>query len=151
MIALRFTNVFTGGIAAGGLFVVLVAYARMLRRVPPIDIARLHSLFHPPTHRWMQTTTIIGAVTAVALAALDDPGWNASTILVLAGVLGAATQAVLSRFWVVPMSDEMIAWPETGIPADHEAYLRRWTLLHGGRVVGAVEAFVCYLLAALLD
>lgn len=149
MTALRFINVFAGGIAAGGLLIVLVAYARALRQLPPTDIARLHGLFHPPTHVWMMRTTIAGAATAVAIAAID-PGWNASTVLVLAGIPGAATQAVLSRIWVVPMSDAIIAWPETGAPDDHLAYLRQWTFLHGGRVAGAVEAFCCYLLAALL-
>jgi hypothetical protein len=146
---LRFVNVFTGGLPAGGLLIVLIAYAKSLRELPARDVARLHSLFHPPTHRSMQTSTIIAAATAVAIAAID-PGWNAATVLVLAGILGAATQAVLSRFWVVPMSDEMIAWPQEGAPADHQPFLRRWTLFHAGRVVGAMEAFVCYLLAALL-
>jgi hypothetical protein len=148
--ALRFINVFAGGIAAGGLLIVLVAYAKSLRELPAADAARLHSLFHPPTHVWMMRTTILGAATAVAIAALD-PGWDASTFLVLAGIPGAATQAILSRFWVVPLSDELIAWPETGAPADARAFLGRWTLLHGGRVVGALESFTCYLLAALLN
>ena len=150
MTALRFINIFTGGLAAGGLLIVLVSYARSLRELSGVDIARLHSLFHPPTHRWMQTSTIIAALTAVVIAALDDPGWNATTILVLAGILGAAAQAVLSRFWVVPMSDEMIAWPETGVPANYQEFLRLWTILHSGRVLGAIEAFTCYLLSLLL-
>jgi hypothetical protein len=86
----------------------------------------------------------------VALGTWDDPAWRASTVLVFAGILGAATQAVLSRFWVVPWSDEMIAWGETGAPADYQRFLRSWTLLHAGRVLGAVEAFTCYLLSLLL-
>jgi hypothetical protein len=148
--ALRFVNVFTGGLAAGGLLIVLVAYAHALRQIAPLDAARLHSLFHPPTHRWMQTSTIVAALTAIAIAALDDPGWNATTILVLGGILGAATQAVLSRFWVVPMSDEMIAWPETGAPPDPPGFLRLWTILHAGRVLGAIQAFTFYLLSLLV-
>ena len=151
MTALRFVNVFAAGIAAGGQLIVLVAYARSLAALPSVEIARLHSLFHPPTHVWMMRTTIVGAATAIAIAAIDDPGWNAPTILVLAGVPGAALQAVLSRVRVVPMSDEMIAWQETGVPTDYRAFLRSWTRLHGGRVLGAVEAFTCYLLAALLS
>jgi len=147
MIVLRFVNVYSGGVAAGGMIIVLVAYAKALKGLPALDIARLHSLFHPPTHRWMQVSTIIGAATAIAIAALDEPGWNATTILVLAGIPGGILQAVLSRFWVVPASDEMIAWPETGAPPDYMAFLRRWTILHGGRVLGAVEAFACFLLS----
>jgi hypothetical protein len=149
--ALRFINVFCGGLAAGGLLIVLVSYAKALGDLSAADIARLHSLFHPPTHRWMQTATIIAALLAIPIAIFDDWGWNAPTILVLAGILGAADQAILSRFWVVPMSDEMIEWPEKGIPPDHRPFLKKWTWLHAGRVLGAVWAFTFYLLSALLS
>src|SRR5918912_418733 len=90
------------GFIAGGLLIVLVSYARMLTRVPAVDIARLHKAFHPPTHRSMQTTTIIAAILAVVIAVFDHWGWNKTTVLELAGLPGAAAQAVLSRFWVVP-------------------------------------------------
>ncbi|MBD0329787.1 MAG: DUF1772 domain-containing protein [Thermoleophilia bacterium] len=149
MIVLRFVNVFAGGVAAGGLFVVLVAYAHALRSLPAAAVGPLHGFFHPRVHVWMMGTTIVGAIAAVAVAALDDPGANAATVLPLVGILGGATQAILSRFWVVPASDEIVAWGESP-PADAAAALRSWTLLHTGRVVGAVFAFVCYLLAALL-
>lgn len=80
----------------------------------------------------MQAFTLFAAATAIAVAATDDWGLNAPTLLALAGVLGVATQAVLSRFWVVPMSDEMIAWSESGVPADSERFLRLWTVLQAG-------------------
>jgi hypothetical protein len=141
--------VFLAGIAAGGLVVVLV-YALAIRALPPSMIAQLHARFHPLTHRSMQTPTIVAAAAAVALGIWDDPGWRASTILVFVGLLGPVAQAVLSRFWVVPMSDEMIEWGTTGAPADHAAFLRSWTILHSGRVAGAVGAFASYLLAVIL-
>ncbi len=151
MVALRFINVFTGGLAAGGLLIVLVSYAAALRQMTALEASRLHSLFHPPTHRWMQLSTIVAAATAVAIATWDTDGWSASTVLVLAGLLGAAAQAILSRFWVVPASDELIAWHTTGTePEDYPRFIRRWSILHSGRVAGAIEAFVCYLLAVLL-
>jgi hypothetical protein len=95
----------------------------------------------------MHAFTLFAAATAIAVAATDDWGLNAPTLLALAGVLGVATQAVLSRFWVVPMSDEMIAWSESpgrlgAIPASVDRPPCR---------AGAIEAFVCYLLSALLS
>jgi hypothetical protein len=151
VIALRFLNVFAGGIAAGGLLVVSVAYAHALRALPPANVAPLHALFHPKVHVWMMRTTIVGVLTAIAVAAFDDPGWNGATILPLVGILGGATQAVLSRVRVVPMSDEMIEWEKSGLPDDVPGFLRSWTILHNGRTAGAVFAFVFYLLGALLD
>jgi hypothetical protein len=148
--ALRFVNIFTAGVAAGGLFVVLFSYARALPKLPSTEIGRLHGLIHPPTHVTMQGATMIGAGTAVAIGVWDDPSARASTVLVFAGIIGAAIQAVLSRFWVVPWSDEMIAWPEKGVPSDYLAFLKRWTTFHAGRVFGAFLAFTCYLLSALL-
>jgi MFS family permease len=147
--ALRFVMDFFGGIAAGGLVSVTI-YALALKELPPELRGRIHSRFHPLTHRTMQTSTIIAAVAAIAVGILDDPGWHAYTILAFVGVLGVLPQAIISRFWLVPMSDDMIEWERTGVPPDHERFLRSWTLLHCGRVVGAVGAFVCYLLSTLL-
>ena len=125
-------------------------YGLALRVLAPESIARVHSQLHPMTHRVMQTSTLVAAAAAVALAVWDDPGWRAETVLLFAGLLGVATQAVLSRFWVIPMSDEMIEWEKKGSPANYLEFLRRWTILHGGRIAGALEAFFCYLLALIL-
>ena len=150
MTALHFLNVFTGGVAAGGLFIVLVSYARSLNGMSAAEISRLHARFHPPTHRWMQAMTLTGAATAIIIAVVDRQGHFSGTLLILAGIPGAALQAVLSRYWVVPWSDEMIAWGESGAPADFRAVVERWTRFHAWRVVGAVEAFVCYAVALLV-
>lgn len=147
MTALQFLNVFTAGVAAGGLFVVFVAYTRSLTALSAAEISKLHARFHPPTHRWMQAMTITGALTAIGIAAMEYPAHPARAALLIAGIPGAALQAVLSRFWVVPWSDEMVAWGEHGAPANYRAFVQRWTLLHGWRVVGALEAFVCYAVA----
>ena len=129
----------------------LVSYGEMLRRLTALEASRLHGLFHPPTHRWMQASTIVAAATAIAIVAWDNDNWGASSALYLAGLLGAAAQAVLSRFWVVPASDELISWSKSGGgPDDWPRFIRTWELQHGGRVVGAIEAFVCYILAVLL-
>lgn len=94
--------------------------------------------------------TIIGALTAFAIAMLEHPAPLARTALVLAGTLGAALQAVLSRFWVVPWSDEMAAWGEDGAPPNYQTFVRRWTRFHGWRLVGALQAFTCYSVALLM-
>ena len=99
----------------------------------------------------MQPFTIIAAAAAIALAATVDEPWNASRILLLVGLLGAVIQAVLSRFWVVPLSEDIIGWEEHGTPADHRPFVRQWEILHGGRVFGGVLAFVCFLLSLLLS
>jgi Domain of unknown function (DUF1772) len=125
-------------------------YALALRKLTPQAIARVHSTLHPVTHRLMQPSTLLAAAAAVAIGAWDDPGWRASTIFAFAGLIGVAMQAILSRFWVVPMSDEMIEWEQTGGPADHQAFLRSWSILHGGRTVGAFISFFCYLMSFLL-
>jgi hypothetical protein len=130
--------------------VIVGVYGLALRGLTPESIARVHSYLHPMTHRVMQTSTHVAAAAAVAVAAWDDPGWRASTILLFAGLIGVAAQAILSRFWVIPMSDEMIEWEQGGAPADHLSFLRLWTILHGGRVLGGLEAFFCYLLALIL-
>jgi hypothetical protein len=143
-------NVFSGGLAAGGLLIVLVAYARSLSTLSASEIGRLHAHFHPPTHRWMRVATIIGAVTAGVIAAVDRQASAISTRFVLAGVLGAALQAVLSRFWVVPWSEDMIGWADRGPPDHFRQFVRRWTLFHAWRVVGAVGAFACYLFSLLV-
>ena len=150
MDALRFVNVFFSGVEAGGVLVILLAYAPSLAELDVREIPKVHSHVHPATHRLMFPSTIIAAATAIALAAWVSGGWNASRILLIAGLLGAVAQAILSRRWVVPMSEEIIAWPETGAPQDYRAVIRRWTILHGGRVVGAVESFTCFLLSLLL-
>src|SRR5215210_4527908 len=147
--ALRFVMDFFGGIAAGGLVAVTI-YALSLRELPAELRGRIHSRFHPLTHRTMQTSTIVAAIAAILVGILDHPGWHAYTIFAFAGVLGVLPQAIISRFWLVPMSDDMIEWEQTGVPANHLEFLRSWTLLHLGRVVGAVGAFVCYLLSTLL-
>ena len=151
MDVLHFFNVFFGGLTAGGLFIVLTAYARSLKGLPAADISRIHSFFHPLTHRRMEVLTIAAALTAVVIA-IVGPHWNASTILPLVGIAGAATQAILSRVRVVPMSDEIIEWTEPGHspPADYLRFLRSWTWLHAGRTAGAVGAFTCYLLGVVL-
>jgi hypothetical protein len=111
----------------------------------------MHAKFHPPTHRTMQSSTIIAGAAAIAIGVWDDPGWRASTILAFAGLLGLLAQAILSRFWVVPMSDELISWGEGATPpADPQKFLRTWALLHGGRTLGALFAFFCYLLSLIL-
>ncbi|MBA3365953.1 MAG: DUF1772 domain-containing protein, partial [Actinobacteria bacterium] len=147
--AFRFLNVFAGGIVAGGLFIILFAYTHALRSLPPASVAGLHALFHPRAHVSMMRLSIVGVVTAVILA-VRDPGWDAETLLPLVGTLGGVATAILSRFWVVPMSDAIIAWKEGGPPGDAPRVLRSWTLLHAGRAAGGLFAFVCYLLAALL-
>lgn len=150
---LRFVMDFFGGIAAGGLVSVTI-YALGLRELPPELRGRIHSRFHPLTHRTMQTSTIIAAIAAIAVAVWEGgwgDGWDASAILALVGVLGVLPQAIISRFWLVPMSDDMIEWERTGVPPDPEGFLRSWTLLHVGRVIGAVGAFVFYLLSTLLS
>jgi hypothetical protein len=147
--ALWFICVFLSGIAAGGLVLVGV-YGLALRALPPESIARVHSKLHPMTHRVMQTSTLVAAAAAVAVGVWDDPGWRASTVLIFVGLVGVAAQAILSRFWVIPMSDEMIEWGKGDPPADYLQFLRRWTILHGGRVLGGLEAFFCYLLALIL-
>jgi hypothetical protein len=147
--ALRFLVVFLAGLPAGGLLVVLF-YALALPTLPPEYIAKMHARLHPPTHRSMQTATIVAALLAIALALWDDPSWRASTVLLFVGLVGPAAQAILSRFWVVPMSDEIIGWADGGAPADYPAFLRKWAILHSGRVAGAIVAFACYLLAVIL-
>jgi len=146
---LRFIMIFFAGISAGSLVVVLI-YGVALQALPGQFAGLMHAHLHPWTHRSMQTSTIVAGAAAVALAVWDDPAWRASTILLFAGLLGVAAQAILSRFWVVPMSDELIAWKDKGSPADYVPFLRSWAILHGGRVLGALEAFVCYLLAILV-
>jgi hypothetical protein len=148
--ALRFVNVFTSGIAAGGLLTVLTPYALTLRDLDPREVGHVHALFHPRMHYSMMATTLVAAAAAVAIAAIGA-GSTESTALVLAGIPGAAVQALLSRFYVVPMSEEMMEWDKTGAPEHPRKFLARWTLLHTGRVLGAMASFACYLVSLLVS
>lgn len=140
---------FFSGLPAGGL-VVVGFYAVALGELTAEQIARMHARFHPLTHRSMQLSTILAGLAALALAIWDDPSWRAYTILLFVGFLGPVIQAVLSRFWVVPASDEMIAWGTAGPPSDKASFMRSWTILHSGRIVGALLAFFCYTLAIVI-
>lgn len=125
-------------------------YAGALRVLPPELVGKVHSKFHPTTHRTMQSSTILAGAAAIAIGVWDDPGWRASTILAFVGLLGLVAQAVLSRFWVVPASDDIIAWKDKGTDLDADKFLKDWARLHSGRTAGALFAFICYLLSLIL-
>ena len=143
MTALAVTTVVVVGLMVGVETAVAVFLNPIFDRLPGDGGLAARSDGARVLGRVMPFWYIASLVLAVLWAALYD-GEARAGVLIAAGLL--LLSAVMSVLLLVPINSRAARWSKEGTPADWRAQLHRWDLLHYGRLVVIVGAFV--LLAA---
>ena len=152
---LRFLNVLSAGLEAGGQLSVLLVVVPVKRHWPTELSVRVHQpMLHTLPDRYLRPlgfVTGISALLILGLAAIGETELEtASIVLTLLGLPAAIGVAVLSEAFNKPTNRIILTWSSEDIPADYARIRDRWDRIHVMRTASGLIAFVCFAAAALI-
>lgn len=147
--ALRFVNLFSAALVAGGLVMILMVVVPAKRSFPHDFSVKIHlAMLHDSPDRYMKPAGIISALTGIALLLLPRGMGAAYMIAMVIGLLGTAGVVITSRYFNVRTNLMMSKWES--VPENYPEVRQRWDNVHTVRTGCGVTAFVGYLVASLL-
>ena len=146
---LRFVNLFCAALSTGGLVMVFMVIAPILRRWPAHLSVPLHQAVDKLPDVYMRPATAISGLAAIVLLILHPDFQRATTWLTLVGLLGSIGIAFTSELFNIPVNRIIRSWTVDAIPADYPQLRRRWDRYNAIRTSCSVLAMVCYIGAAL--
>jgi uncharacterized membrane protein len=144
-----FINLFCAAISAGGLVMVFMVIAPILRKWPDNMSVPLHQAVDRLPDNYMRPSTAISGVAAITLLILNPDFQKAATIFTLVGLLGTLGIAFTSEFFNIPVNRIVRTWTVDTVPADYPQLRRRWDRYNATRTISSVVALICYIIAAL--
>ena len=148
---IRFVNVFSAGLVAGGTAIVLLVLLPALRQLPDPQAVRLHQLVTPLFYRYQPLTTAVSAVSALGALAIDPNVTSVQGLATVAGLVCTAGVAIVSFRFNMPLNSVIARWSADAVPSEYASIRARWNTAHAARTIFAVAALGLYLVAALAD
>jgi hypothetical protein len=146
---LRFVNLFSGALVAGGLVMILMVVVPAKRSFPHDLSVKVHlAMLHDAPDVYMKPAGIISFLTGAALLFLPRGMGAAYIAAMVIGLLGTVGVVITSRYHNVRTNLVMSKWES--IPPNYPEVRERWDNVHRVRTACGVTAFVGYLLASLL-
>jgi uncharacterized membrane protein len=148
--ALRFINLFTAAIIAGGQVLVSMVTLPALRRWSPSMSLQAHQgMLDTQPDRFMVPSAIICPLSAILILILRRDFKSATSWLDIAGIASTGVVTVASVAFAEPTSVTMRDWSSDSVPAEYARMRNRWDRIHTVRSVSSLIALAAYILAAL--
>lgn len=145
----RFVNVFSAGLVAGGTAVVLVVLLPAIHQLAGPEGLRLHQVVTPLFYRYQPAGTVISGVSALLALAIDFNLASLQGLATLGGLICTVGVAAVSFAFSMPMNSVIAGWASDPVPPEYAGLRVRWNRAHAARTILAVTAFGLYLAAAL--
>ena len=151
-ISLRFVNVLSAAIVAGGQLTVLLVIVPVLGTFDTRLSVQVHrAMLGHQIDRFMKPlgiTSLLSALVIVALGLLEAIRIPAASLaLTCVGIAGTIGVIVTSRYFNVPTNRVIAEWSLSDIPEDYDRIRRRWDSVHRARASAGLLAATAYLLA----
>jgi hypothetical protein len=147
--ALRFVNLFSAALVAGGLVMILMVVVPAKRSFPHDFSVKVHlAMLHDAPDVYMKPAGIVSALTGVALLLLPRGMSWAYVVALVVGLLGTVGVVITSRYFNVRTNLMMSKWES--VPDNYPEVRQGWDNVHTVRTACGVTAFTGYLLASLL-
>jgi uncharacterized membrane protein len=146
---LRFINVFTAGVTAGILIIVMTAVMPAILTLPDGTTVRFKQRFDPLVDRINPAFVFIALVTGVLILIFADHLSTTAKVFTIIGVVGSAGVALTSMTVNMRINRRMAGWSEESVPAEFRPLIERWVRVHRLRTLCGVVAFVAYLIAVI--
>jgi hypothetical protein len=146
---LRFVNVFTAGIAAGILIIVMAAVMPSMLSLSDQNALRFKQKFDPLVDRINPPSVFLALITGVLILILADDLPTTATVFTIIGIVGSAGVAATSIGVNMRINRRMGGWSTDEPPAEFRSLIGLWQKVHAIRTLSGVTAFVGYLIAVL--
>jgi uncharacterized membrane protein len=146
---LRFLTVFTSGIAAGVLVIVMIAVTPAMLTLPDEMALRFKQRFDPLVDRLNPAFVMISLVTGVILLIVADERPLTMIVATIVGLVGSAGIAASSMLVNLRINREMAGWSVDAPDDRFRPLIARWRASHAVRTLAGVTGFVGYLIAVL--
>lgn len=147
---LWFVNVFTSGITAGILVIVMTAVMPTVLSLPDETVVRFKRKFDPLVDRINPAFVLIALITGVLILIVVDDLPTSATIATIVGVAGSAGVAATSLGVNMRINRRMAGWPaDAPPPPEFRSLIERWSKVHAVRTLSGVVAFAAYLIGVL--
>ncbi|MDO5736022.1 MAG: DUF1772 domain-containing protein [Propionibacteriaceae bacterium] len=149
LLLLRAISLLLVGLYSGGVFFTVIAPS--VRRLPGDAYVRHWQAQNTDYRRAMPVLVIGGLVATLAAGVLSLGRGTAVVVLTMAAAVLVAGTIVITLKLLDPLNRAADAWNPSSLPDGWEAARALWQRWHLFRTVLAVTAFVCLLLAQMLD
>jgi hypothetical protein len=154
-VSLRFLNVFSTGIVAGGLATVLWVIVPVVGAFDKRTSVMAHqAMLGHQIDGIMKPLGIVSFLSGVAIVVLGALNYfpipRASLAFSWLGILGIVGVIVTSRYYNVRTNRQIEAWSLGHIPDEYTRIRQRWNAVHAVRTSCGMLAMAAYLLALLL-
>lgn len=146
---LRFVNLFSAAIGAGGLAMVLVALVPAKRHLATGPAVDLHQYTTPLIDRYMPQSIAISLLSALLLLIVDFRGLRPATVATVIGAACTLGVSIVSVRFNFPINRTIAKWSVEAVPAEYPTLRQRWDRLHLIRTAFAVVALACYIIGAI--
>ena len=146
---LRFINLFTSGITAGILVIVMTAVMPAVLSLSDGNVLRFKRKFDPLVDRINPAFVFIALLSGVLILLVADDLPTTATVATIIGVVGSAGVAATSMGVNMRINRRMAGWSPDAPPAEFSSLMDRWQKVHVIRTFAGVAAFVGYVIAVL--
>jgi len=147
---LRFINLMTAALIAGGQVLVLMVVLPVMRRWPPSMAVQTHQmmLFGTPD-RYIVPSAIICPLSAVLMLILRHKA-DLSSLFDAIGVVAAAGLTVASVGFAEPLSRRVLELSGDSVPATYDHIQQRWDNVHAMRTGLALLMMAAFIVATII-
>jgi anthrone oxygenase-like protein len=146
---LRFVNVFTSGLTAGILVVVMTAVVPAMLSLPDDMALRYKQKLDPLVDRINPPAVITALVSGILVLVVADNLPTTATVATIVGLVGSAGVAATSLGVNMRINRRMGGWSVDAPPAEFRSLMARWNASHVVRTLFGLTAFVGYLIGVL--
>ncbi|MBV9282241.1 MAG: DUF1772 domain-containing protein [Chloroflexi bacterium] len=147
---LRFVNLFTAGIIAGGQVMVSMVTLPVMRRWSPGMSLQAHQgMLDKQPDSVMVPAAIICPLSALAVLVLRRDFGSRSSQFYLAGIAATMVVTVASVAFAEPTSVKMRDWPSDNVPAEYPQVRDSWDRIHSVRMVASLVALGAFIVGVL--
>jgi uncharacterized membrane protein len=146
---LRFINLFTAGVTAGILIIVMIAVMPAMLSLSEDNALRFKQRFDPRVDRINPAFVLIALITGVLLLIFADDLPTTATAATIIGLIGSAGVAGTSMAVNMRINRRMAGWSADAPPGEFHGLIERWNRVHAIRTLCGTTAFVGYLIAVL--
>lgn len=146
---LRFISIFTSGITAGILIIVMIAVVPAMLSLGEGATVRFKQKFDPLVDRVNPALVFIAMVTAVVILIVVDDLSTTATVFTIIGLIGSIGVAATSMSVNMRINRKMAKWSGDTPPPEFRPLIERWQRVHAIRTLSGTVAFVGYLVAVL--
>ncbi|MBZ5566720.1 MAG: hypothetical protein LAN64_02595, partial [Acidobacteriia bacterium] len=148
-VVLRFINLLSAALIAGGQVFVLMVILPVMRRWSPAMAVQTHQamLFQTPD-KFIVPSAVVCPLSAIAILALRHKA-DVSGLFDVVGVLAAAAVTLTSVVLAEPLSRTIAGWTEGVVPGGFAELQQRYDSVHAVRTAAALLMTAAFIVATL--